>query len=67
MILGVFKDYIVVNIRNQLSENRLTKKIVFLLIVGLYFGRYKTTKKSNGGGLKNYPLTLYLFYRTIVF
>ncbi len=27
MLLGVFEDNIVVNIRNQLSENRLTKKI----------------------------------------
>jgi hypothetical protein len=48
MNLGVFVDYIVVNIRNQLSENKMTKKIVFLIIVVLDFGRYKTTKKSNG-------------------
>ena len=44
MILSVFENNIIVNIRNQLSENRLTKKIVFLLNVVLYFSRYKTTK-----------------------
>jgi hypothetical protein len=65
MILGVLVNNIVVNIRNQLSENRLTKKIRIFAHCRFIFWSIQNYKKSNGGGLKNYPL-LITFYRTIV-